>query len=154
MTDRRVSLLQAEAFGHEALEAGFVEEVVGEFFVGEHGEGRTLGAGGEFRGFFDGEAGVLADDRGDHAHHDLETADAAGFVLGILSLGFIDRQKWILFTFRRFPSIHASPFSARNSLATELDVAAQRDVAPVFPVLCASLQGKQTARRCWVQIMS
>jgi len=108
------SLLQAEAFGHEALEAGFIEEVVGKFFVGEHGEGGTLCAGGEFGGFFDGKAGVLADDGGDHAHHDLETADSAGFVLGILSLGFIDCQKWILFTFRRFPSIHASPFPAQN----------------------------------------
>jgi hypothetical protein len=30
-------LLQAVAFPHEALEAGFVEEIVGQFFVGEHG---------------------------------------------------------------------------------------------------------------------
>ena len=109
------SLLQAEAFGHEALEAGFIEEVVGKFFVGEHGEGGTLCAGGEFGSFFDGKAGVLADDRGDHAHHDLETADSAGFILGFLSLGililgFIDCLELILFTFRRFPSIHASPF--------------------------------------------
>lgn len=73
-------LLEAEAFGHEALKAGFVEEVVGEFFVGEHGEGGTLGAGGEFGGFFDGEAGVLADYGRDHAHHDLEAANPASFV--------------------------------------------------------------------------
>ena len=39
--------MQAEAFAHEALEAGFVEEIVGEFFVGEHGEGGAFGAGGE-----------------------------------------------------------------------------------------------------------
>jgi len=83
------SLLQAEAFGHEALEAGFVEKVIGEFFVGEHGEGGTLCAGGEFGSFFDGKAGVLADDRGDHAHHDLEAADSARLVLGVRSLGFV-----------------------------------------------------------------
>ena len=84
MTDWRIRLLQAEAFGHEALEAGFVEEVIGEFFVGEHGEGGTLGAGGEFGGFFDGEAGILADDGGDHADHDLQAADQAGFVVIII----------------------------------------------------------------------
>ena len=76
------SLLQAEAFAHQALEAGFVEQVVGEFFVGEHGEGGALGAGGEFGGFFDGEAGILADHGGDHADHDLQAADQAGFVVG------------------------------------------------------------------------
>ena len=75
-------LLQAEAFAHQALEAGFVEQVVGEFFVGEHGEGGAFGAGGEFGGFFDGEAGVLADHGGDHADHDLQAADQAGFVVG------------------------------------------------------------------------
>ncbi len=43
----RNRLLQAEAFAHQALQAGFVEKIVGEFFVGEHGEGGALGAGGE-----------------------------------------------------------------------------------------------------------
>jgi len=43
----RRCLLQAEAFAHQALEAGFVEQIVGEFLVGEHGEGGALGAGGE-----------------------------------------------------------------------------------------------------------
>jgi hypothetical protein len=105
-------LLQAKAFAHEALEAGFVEEVVGEFLVGEHGEGGAFGAGGEFGGFFDGEAGVLADDGRDHAHHDLKAADSAGFVGGVLRLGFIYCERWIFLMFRRFPSIHAAPFRA------------------------------------------
>ena len=43
-----VRLLQSEAFAHQALEAGFIEQVVGEFFVGEHGEGGALGAGCQF----------------------------------------------------------------------------------------------------------
>ena len=84
--DRR--LLQAEAFAHEALQAGFVKEIVGEFFVRKHGEGGALGAGGQFGGFFHGEAGILADDRRDHADHQLEAADAASLVLGCILIGF------------------------------------------------------------------
>ncbi len=80
--------MQAEAFAQEALQAGFVEKVVGEFFVGEHGKGGALGAGGEFRGFFDGEAGILTDDGRNHADHQLEAADAASFVLGCILIGF------------------------------------------------------------------
>jgi hypothetical protein len=109
----RSRLLQAEAFGHDALEAGFVEEIVGEFFVGEHGEGGALGSGSEFGGFFDGEAGVLADNGGDHAHHYLEAADSAGFVLGVLRIGvlrLVDCRGWIFFMFCRFASGHAAPF--------------------------------------------
>ncbi len=79
--------MQAEAFTHEALQAGFVEKIVGEFFVREHGEGRAFGAGGEFGGFLDGEAGILADDGRNHAHHQLEAADAASFVLGCILIG-------------------------------------------------------------------
>ena len=79
--------MQAEAFAHEALQAGFVEEIVGEFFVGKHGEGGALGAGGEFRGLFHGKAGILADDGRDHADHQLETADSSGFVLGRILIG-------------------------------------------------------------------
>jgi len=36
-SNRSNFLLQAETFVHQALEARFVEDVVGEFFVGEHG---------------------------------------------------------------------------------------------------------------------
>jgi len=51
-------LLQAEAFAHEALEAGFVEEVVGEFFVGEHGGSGAGGGGGCDGGQRGGSGGV------------------------------------------------------------------------------------------------
>ena len=56
-------LLQSKAFAHKALQARLIEKVVGEFFVGKHREGGALGACGEFRSFFDGEAGILADNR-------------------------------------------------------------------------------------------
>jgi hypothetical protein len=81
LAHRQSQLLQAEALGHQALQAGFIEQVVGEFFVGEHGEGGAFGASGELGCFFDGDAGVLADDGGDHADHDLQAADSAGFVV-------------------------------------------------------------------------
>jgi hypothetical protein len=42
------TLLQAEALAHQALQAGFVEEVVGQLFVRKHGEGGALGSGVEF----------------------------------------------------------------------------------------------------------
>lgn len=100
-------LLQSEAFAHEALEAGFVEQVVGEFFVGEHGEGGALGAGGEFGGFFDGEAGILADDGGDHADHDLQAADQAGLVLGC---GVRSDIEGMILVIGLFPRIHTTPF--------------------------------------------
>ncbi len=80
--------MQAEAFAQEALQAGFVEKVVGEFFVGEHGKGGALGAGGEFRGFFDGEAGILTDDGRNHADHQLQAADSSSFVVGRIFIGF------------------------------------------------------------------
>jgi hypothetical protein len=92
--------LQAEAFAYQALEAGFVEQVVGKFFVGEHGEGGALGASGEFGSFFDGEAGVLTDDGGDHADHDLQAADEAGFVIGRVGLFFGMRMLFVARWFR------------------------------------------------------
>src|SRR5579862_1194932 len=72
--------LQAKAFVDQALQAGLVEEIVGEFLVGEHGESCALGAGCEFGGFFHGEIVVLADDRHHHAHHDLQAPDVSGFL--------------------------------------------------------------------------
>ena len=38
-------LLKMKSLPHQSLQAGAIENVVGEFFVGEHGEGRALGAG-------------------------------------------------------------------------------------------------------------
>jgi hypothetical protein len=73
-------LLQAKAFVDQALQAGLVEDIEGEFLVGEHGESCALGAGCEFGGFFHGEIVVLADDRHHHAHHDLQAPDVSGFL--------------------------------------------------------------------------
>jgi hypothetical protein len=105
-----VGLLQAKTFAHQALQAGFVEEIVGELLVGEHGEGGALGSGGEFGGLFDGEAGILADDGRDHAHHDLKAADSAGFVLGFMIFpSGLSCEDWIFFVIRWFPGRHGSP---------------------------------------------
>ena len=73
------ALLQAEAFGDQALEAGLVEDVEGEFFVGKHVEHSALAAGDQFGSFFDGEVFVLTEDAHDHAHHDAEAAQLAVF---------------------------------------------------------------------------
>jgi len=104
-----IALLQPEAFLHQPLQAGFVEEVVGEFFVGEHGEGGALGSGGQFGGFFDGEVGVLADDRHHHADHQLQAADFAGFLFALgegllLSYGIARTLSGLLM------NVHFSPF--------------------------------------------
>ena len=37
---------------HQALQAGFIQQIVGEFFVGKHSEGGTLSVGGHGGGFF------------------------------------------------------------------------------------------------------
>ena len=42
------ALLQPESFLHQPLQAGLVEQIVGEFFVGEHSEGGAFGSGGQF----------------------------------------------------------------------------------------------------------
>ena len=80
-------LLQAEAFADQALEAGFVEDVESQLFVGEHGQGSALGVSDEFGGFLVGQVRILSDDRRDHAHHELEAADFAGFFL-LVVIGF------------------------------------------------------------------
>ena len=42
------NLLQMKSFPHEPLQPGFVEDVVGEFFVREHGEGGAFGPRRQF----------------------------------------------------------------------------------------------------------
>jgi len=42
----RVESLQVEALPHQALEAGFVEKIVGQLFVGKHGKCGAFGASG------------------------------------------------------------------------------------------------------------
>lgn len=44
----RRGLLQPEAFCNQPLQSRFVEKVVGQFFIGEHGEGRALGSRSKF----------------------------------------------------------------------------------------------------------
>jgi hypothetical protein len=79
-------LLKVISLPHQPLQARPVEDVVGEFFVGEHGKGGALGAGAEFRGFFDGEVRVLANDRHHHADHDLQATDLLSFLLDFVTL--------------------------------------------------------------------
>ncbi len=76
-------LHDAEAFSHEALEAGTPDEVVGELFAGEHVEGGEAGVGDHLGGFVDGEGAVLRDGLQDEVHHHLEAAEEAGFFLGL-----------------------------------------------------------------------
>ena len=76
-----VNLLQPESFPNQALQPRSVEQVKSKFLVGEHGERRLLRARGQFRRFFKSEVRVLADNRHNHAHHDLQAADFFGFFL-------------------------------------------------------------------------
>lgn len=80
------ALLQVETFPHEPLQAGFVEDVVGEFFVGEHGESGALGSRDEFRSFFNSKVRVLTDDRHHHVDHHLEAADLLRFLQSFIWL--------------------------------------------------------------------
>ena len=140
-----VELLQPEALAHQALEAGFVEQVVGEFFVGEHGESGALRSGNEFGGFFDCEALILANHGGDHADHDLQAADQAGFVVGC---GIRSDIEGMIFVIGLFPRIHTSPFSQRYR-PTDLDVMTPLDVVTIYLAFCACRDKNKTARKCW-----
>jgi hypothetical protein len=80
-------LVDAEAFAHEALEAGAPDEVVGEVFAGEHGEGGGAGVGDHLGGVVDGEGAVLGDGLLDEVHHHLEAAEEAGFLGGLIGGG-------------------------------------------------------------------
>ena len=70
-----IRLVQPEAFADQPLQARAIEQVVGEFLVGEHGKGGTLGSSGQFGGFFHGEVRILSDDGHDHANHHLQATD-------------------------------------------------------------------------------
>jgi len=73
-------LLQPEAFIDQPLKARPVENIVGEFFIGEHAESGAAGICGHLRGLFQRQVGILADHRHDHAHHHLQAAESSGFV--------------------------------------------------------------------------
>jgi hypothetical protein len=112
-TSGRPGSLEPEAFLHQPLQAGLVEQVVGEFFVGEHGEGGAFGTGGQIGGFFYGEAGVLADDGHHHADHQLQAADFAGFLFALAGRLLLRDGKA-----RSVPGllmdVHGSPFLSYN----------------------------------------
>jgi len=79
----RLGLHDAEAFAHEALEAGTPDEVVGQLLAGEHGEGGRAGVADHLRRVVDGEGVVLRDGLEDEVHHELKPADEACFFLGV-----------------------------------------------------------------------
>jgi hypothetical protein len=111
------TLLEPESFSHQPLQAGLIEEIEGEFFFGEHGEGGALGSGGEFGGFLHGKARILADHRQDHAHHQLQATDFAGlffFFLGsvvrrVAGFFFGEREVSIAAGVARY--LHVAPFA-------------------------------------------
>jgi hypothetical protein len=72
--------LQTKALIHEALQTGAIDQIVGELLVGKKTERGAAGVGCHFGCFFNGEIGILADHRHDHAHHDLKAAEPAAFL--------------------------------------------------------------------------
>jgi len=80
-------LLQTEAFVHQALQSRLVEDVIGKFFVGKHGESRPLGTRSELRRFFYGEVFILTDHRHHHAHHQLQATNIFGLLVGVTQVG-------------------------------------------------------------------
>ena len=77
-------LLQPEAFIDQPLQARPVENIVGEFFIGEHGERGAAGIRGHFRRLFERQIGILADHRHHHAHHHLQAAQSSGLVHALI----------------------------------------------------------------------
>jgi hypothetical protein len=70
---------------HESLQAGLIENIVGQFFVGKHGQRSAFRASHELRGLFDRQIGVLADDRHHHAYHDLQATDLVCFLVAFIA---------------------------------------------------------------------
>jgi len=89
-------LLQPKPFIDQPLQARPVENVVSEFFVGEHGESGAAGIGGHLGRFFQGQIGILAKHRHDHTHHYLQAAQSSGF-LGVLIVLFAWLVGWLSF---------------------------------------------------------
>jgi len=61
-----------------------LEDVIGEFFIREHGQRGALSSGNQLRGFLDSKVRVLADDGHDHADHDLQAADLLRLLLNFI----------------------------------------------------------------------
>lgn len=81
---------------HQSLQPGFVEDVVSEFFVGEHGQRGTFSARNQLRSFFDREVRVLADDGHDHADHQLQAANLVTFLLCFAGVRVVQKAPTML----------------------------------------------------------
>ena len=74
------------SFAHQPLKTRAIEDVIGEFFVREHGKGSALSSGDEFGSFLYREVRVLADDRHHHANHNLQAPDLLRFLFRFVAL--------------------------------------------------------------------
>ena len=82
----RPALLQPVSFLHQPLQAGLIDDVIGEFFVWKHGQGGPFGSRDQFRGLFDRQVRILAYDRYHHTDHDLQAPDFKRFLLRFVGL--------------------------------------------------------------------
>ena len=91
--------LHPVALPHKALEARPVDQVEGQLFVREHGEGQAAGVGHHLGSLLDGHCGVLSDDLRDHVDDDLQAADFAAlffeFFCGLERLAWLFRGVFI-----------------------------------------------------------
>jgi hypothetical protein len=82
-------LLNPEPFLHQPLQPWFVENIEGEFFVGEHGQRRPFGACHKFGSFFHRQVGILSEDRRHHADHHLQASDLFSFLLFLIRVAIL-----------------------------------------------------------------
>ena len=109
------ALLQAETFIHQALQARAVENIVGKLFVGKHDQRCAAGVRGYLRRLFEGQIGVLAYYRHNHAHHHLQSPEPSGLVhlvIIIIIILIIILARFITFSIRWFgpTNFHTAPF--------------------------------------------
>jgi hypothetical protein len=117
-------LLQAEALVHQSLQARFIQDVVGELFVGKHRQRGALGARHQLGSFFNREVRVLTDHGHHHADHNLQTADIACLLLSFAPICRLSTT---------FQTTHEAP----KLLSVPLDVPRHERVAP-FEVIVAA----------------
>ena len=98
ITMRLVSMARSKPTGCDSVRAstaavGLVDDVVGQLFIGKHGQRGPLAVGYHLRGLIDGKAPILADHRHHHVHHHLQAADLALFLHFFLrGLGGLDQN--------------------------------------------------------------
>ncbi len=137
--------LQPEAFVHQPLQSRTVEDVVGQFLVWKHSQCRAPGAGHQFRGFFHGQVGVLADHRHDHAHHELQPPDVSGF---LLLLGQVRGPFSPLLCTHCSPRTGSEPLT-NNCLPVLFDAPPQpRDALISTGLFCELLEANTTSPGC------